>query len=86
VGNIPENITREDILKAIEEIDQEGIPPKRGATKYDIKHGNNYYPPKYTISLANKYANGSILSSNDFYGGEESNSFLRRRGFEIVER
>ena len=29
MGNIPENITREHILKAIEEIDRDGVPPKK---------------------------------------------------------
>ena len=44
MGNIPENITRDDILNAIEEIKGKRIkvPPKRKATKYHIKHENGY--------------------------------------------
>jgi len=38
------------------------------------------------ISVANTYANGTELDSNDFSGGEETNSFLRKRGFVVSEK
>ena len=54
------------------------------STKYDIKYKNKIIPPKYTIDLANKFANGRMLTCYGFYGGKESNSFLRSRDF-VVE-
>jgi biotin operon repressor len=55
---IPQNITKEHILKAIQEIDKNGVPEERLSTKYYLQYNGKNYPPKYTISLANKYANG----------------------------
>jgi len=83
---IPENITREHILRALEEIDHNGIPESRKSTRYYLASGGKQYPPKYVISLANKYANGPELNPANFSGGPEANSFLRRRGFHTVEK
>ena len=44
-----------------------------------------HLPPKYTIALAHKIATGEFLASDRFSGGQESNEFLRRRGFAVVE-
>ena len=44
----------------------------------------NHLPPKYTISLAHQLAMGEWLHSDQFSGGQESNGFLRRRGFEVA--
>ena len=82
---IPKNIHREHILKAIEEVRKTGVPEGRGSKKFLIEFDGNYYPPKYIISLANKYVNGEELSPSKFSGGTESNDFLRALGFKIVE-
>ena len=58
---IPKNIKKEHIIKAIEEIKRNGIPKGRDSKKFLLKFNGEYYPPKYVISLANKYANGEIL-------------------------
>ena len=52
--------------------------------KYDLIYNDKIYPPKFLISLANKYANGKELDSREFSLVEESNSFLMARGFEVV--
>jgi hypothetical protein len=36
--------------------------------------------PKYTISLANKCANGKELNPSEFSGGKETNDYLRTSG------
>ena len=82
---IPKNIHREHVLKAIEEIKRSGIPAGRGSRKFLIAFNGDYYPPKYVISLANRYANGEELNPSEFSGGTESNNFLRALGFVIVE-
>lgn len=82
---IPKNIHQEHILKAIEEGKKTGIPKRRGSKKFLVEFNGVYYPPKYIISLANKYANGEELNPSEFSGGRESNDFLRALGFQIVE-
>jgi len=80
---IPDNITKKHVLKAIAEVDRDGVPPGRGSTKYNLKHGARLYPPKYLISVANRFANGSELPPSDFSGGKAVNEFLARLGFSI---
>ena len=86
-AGIPPNITRENVLQALEEIDSEGVLASAQSTTYDLLHDKNFYPPKYVLSLANKYANGEILDRNSFEGGEETPAFsvLRDLGF-VIER
>jgi 5-methylcytosine-specific restriction protein A len=83
---IPSNITRAHIISAIREIDRDGVPPRRNSTRYDLLYDGQRYPPKYVVSIANRYANGIELSSYGFGGGTETNNFLRVRGFEIIEK
>ena len=82
---IQKNITREHVLKAISEIDKDGIPSNRHSTKFHLFFNQKSYPPKYILSLANKHANGEELSPINFSGGTESNTFLMNLGFEIQE-
>ena len=82
---IPKNIKREHVIKAIEEIKRNGIPKGRDSKKFLLKFNGEYYPPKYVISLANKYANGEMLDPAQFSGGKETNDFLRNLGFDIIE-
>lgn len=81
---IPQNITDNDIRQALNEIDKSGYPETREPTGYYLKFNERRYPPKVVISIANKVANGQELDSSKFSGGEETNSFLSSRGFEII--
>jgi hypothetical protein len=78
---IPPNISVEHIIRALEDIDNNGIPESRMATYYYLSYKGKRYPPKYVISIANKYANGSELNPAIFSGGQETNNYLRRKGF-----
>jgi len=82
---IPSNITRRDIIKAVEEIRRQGIPEHRKSTKYALVFEREIFPPKYVISIANRYANGEDLPASTFSGGTETNSYLIRLGFNIIE-
>ncbi len=82
---IPDNIARNHILKAIQEIDRDSIPKGRNSKKFKLVFDEKAYPPKYVISLANKYANGEELEPSDFGGGQETNTFLTELRFEIAE-
>lgn len=81
---IPPSITREHIIKAIQEIESSkgDIPPNRESVNYDVIYEGKPYPPKYVISLANKYANGSELSSNEF-DAIEAKTFLPKLKFDV---
>lgn len=82
---IPECITKVDIEKAIWRIKRNGVPPGRQGRDYCLVVNGRHLPPKYTISLAHEIATGEALNSNLFSGGAESNNFLQRRGFKVVE-
>ena len=80
---IPQNITKEHTLQAIQKIDsQEEIPVNRESVNYDLFYHGKRYPPKYIISIANKYANGYELKSTKF-NAIEAKTFLPKLGFEI---
>ena len=83
---IPSIIQRKHVLLAIKEIKRNGVPPKRRSIRYDILHNSRRFPPKYTIGLAKKYANGNELNFRKFSGGAEANRFLKERGFQIVDK
>lgn len=82
---IPSNIKKDDVLRAINYIDNNGIPKERESTKFCLNYNAKQYPPKYIISIANMFANGIELSPSTFSGGEESNNFLKKLEFEIVD-
>ena len=80
---IPNGIKKEHLLEAIMEIDRTGVPPKRRSTGYDLIYRNRKYPPKYVIYLAGRIAG---LPPFGFFGGNETNSFLKDFGFIIIEK
>jgi len=78
---IPKNINQKHILKAIKEIDINGVPKGRASRKFLLKYKTKTYPPKYTVGLANKFANGKELNPDRYSGGVgETNAFLKRLG------
>ena len=82
---IPKYIRREHILEALKKIDEEGIPPKRQSRKYYLVYNGKYYPPKYVVSIANAIATGEELDPKVFNGGRETNIFLKKLGFKVVQ-
>ena len=82
---ISENIKKTDILKALKEITRNGVPNNRKSRKYHLRHDGKNYPPKYVLSIANKFATGKELLPSEFHGGPESNDLLKKLGFKIVE-
>lgn len=83
---IPDNIVPDHIVKAINEIDDYGVPKNQCSRKYNLVFKDKLYPPKYVVSLANKYANGYELPQSAFKGGKETNTFLSRLGFEVFSK
>lgn len=86
--SIPTNISREDLEKAVEKIDKEGIPPNGDSQYYDVEFNGKLYPPKLIVSYANYFANGEILDRNIFTGGLKTPCFqlLEENDFKIVNK
>ena len=82
---IPSNISKDHLLKAINAIDQEGIPSGGDSRYYDVIYKGQKYPPKLVVSYANNFANGEALDRNSFRGGKDTECFklLEENGFEI---
>lgn len=83
-----EEITKENILKAIKEIDQNGVPSSRQSSFYDLIYEDKPYPPKLVISIANRFATGEELDPNTFAGGIDTPAFqlLEKEGFQIEKK
>jgi 5-methylcytosine-specific restriction enzyme A len=83
---IPEPISRDDIVGAIRDFDA-GVPHKFAqSTVFALLWKRRRYPPKAVLGLAIGRINGKQLRPHDFKGGEGSKCFriLRKLGFEIV--
>ena len=79
-------ISRKDIINAIAEINTNPeLRNGRASSTYDLIFDGIDYPPKLVISIANRYATGKELNSNDFEGGMGTPAFklLQKEGFEI---
>ncbi|HDR4441262.1 hypothetical protein BK720_01030 [Bacillus thuringiensis serovar brasilensis] len=79
---IPNNISKDNIINAIYSLDRNGIHPKRMSTKFELLFNGKRYPPKEVLREANYIANKDELWK--FGGGDESNNFLIKSGFDIV--
>jgi hypothetical protein len=82
---IPSGIKSTHVIMAIQEIDSKGIPSGRESRKFNLIFEGRKYPPKYVLSLSNRYAEGKQLDPSQFGGGSETNSYLRRLGFVVRE-
>jgi len=78
------NIQKTDVLKALAFIDKYGVADGRESTKYQLIHNGKNYPPKYVISIAQKFLTGIELAPDKFSGGKQTNGFLEKRGFIIT--
>lgn len=83
--SIPKNITKELIEKAIAELENSDIPTERLSYNYFLQAGGKSLPPKYVISIANKYANNKELDSEEF-NAVEAKEFLKKLGFTVTEK
>jgi len=83
---IPLGVKSIHVIRAIQETNSKGIPSGRESRKFALFFKGREYPPKYILSLANKYAGGKKLNPLKFSGGRETNSFLKRLGFVVNEK
>ena len=52
---------------------------RKGTQRYAIVHQGKLYPPKMVISLA------TGMKRSEFSGGDQSNSYLSKRGFKVID-
>jgi hypothetical protein len=88
-----DQVTRAEVLRAIEEYDQlgphhffaeHGFAP---TTTYDLVWNERLYPPKAILGTAYEFATGRRLASGDFEGGKSGAvKVLGALGFTIQTR
>lgn len=84
-----DQIKKEHLLAAIKEIKANPLLRKgRASSTYDLIYEGKDYPPKLVISIANRYATGQELDSNNFTGGIDTPAFqlLKKEGFKIIKK
>lgn len=73
----------EFVQKAIQYIDENGIPDPNKSTKYElVMEDGKKYPPKYVIAIAAKLATGKEVQYGD-YNAVEAKDFFESRGYMI---
>lgn len=82
------SVTREDVQKALSDLDRGVEHPFGSSSTYDLIYEGRRYPPKAVIALAAKTHSGVNLVPADFPGGEGTAAFatLRRLGFEVLPK
>ena len=77
-------VSREDILKALEFIDENGVPYHNQSMRYFLLGENGkFYPPKYVIAVANHLANAVAIDTSG-YNAIEAKNYLKNKGFTIT--
>ena len=76
-------VSQGDILKALQFIDENGVPHHNQSMRYFLLGENGKsYPPKYVIAVANHIANGAAIDTSD-YKAIEAKNYLKNKGFTI---
>ena len=81
---IPKELQHQHFMKAIQEIEKNGVPKSRESYIYDLLLDGKKYPPKYVISIANKYLTGKELSP-DIFNAVTAKDYFIRNGYRILD-
>jgi 5-methylcytosine-specific restriction protein B len=79
----PGNITKEDVIKAVERIDIED-PKLKPSIRWDVIINEKKYPPKEVMRYAHEFMNGEHIWERG--GGIATNKYLEAFGFKILEK
>ena len=84
-SEIPDGITRDDVLLAISNIAHGEASDFGNSTTYDLVHEGKRYAPKEVMGLAARRVLGRALKPSEFSGGKSSKCFkvLQALGFSI---
>ncbi len=78
-----QELNKNDIIKAFEYIDENGIPRPNQIRDYKVVTDNGKeYPPKYVIAVAQNLKYGKEISTDDF-NSIQARSYLKELGFQI---
>ncbi len=76
-------LDKQDIIKALNFIDEKGVPWHNESTGYDlVSESGKKYPPKYVVAVAGHLANGADISTESF-NSIEARNYLENLGFAI---
>jgi hypothetical protein len=88
-----DRVTRDDVLRAVQEYDRLGAPGFFSAhgfgptTTYDLIWDRRRYPPKAILGTAYEFATGQRLAAGDFEGGKAGAvKVLGKLGFNVQPR
>jgi len=87
--SIPEGLTRQHVLSALNELARGIETPFGPSTGYELVHDGKRYAPKAVIGFAVKHLTGKMLAHGKFSGGEapgQANHVLRALGFNVVAK
>lgn len=77
-------VSRGEILRALQFVDENGVPAQNKSTRYFLLGENGKsYPPKYVIAVANHFANGAAIDTSG-YNAIEAKNYLKNKGFTIT--
>lgn len=77
-------VSGEDILNALQFVDENGVPAQNKSTRYFLLgESGKSYPPKYVIAVANHLANGAAIDTSG-YNAIEAKNYLKNKGFTIT--
>lgn len=76
-------ITRDDILKAIQQIDKGTVPKSNEWSEYWINYKQKLYQFKYVVEVASSFAKNSIKTT-DFTSNDSSRNYIAALGFQIL--
>lgn len=77
-------VSQGDILRALQYIDENGIPDKNKSVRYFlIGEGGKTYPPQYVIAVANHLANGAAIQTDE-YNALDAKTYLKGMGFTVT--
>lgn len=69
-----DSISKEDVDRALDEIDRLGVPRMRKSTGYCLVARGRHYPPKYLLSLTYHLKTGK--GHRPLRGGENINAYF----------
>ncbi len=81
----PNKITKEDVFRAAEDIDRNGLAtPNRESMKFDVVIKGKPYPPVEIMRCINHYYTG--IRDWNKTGGAPTNVYLEALGFQIIDK
>ncbi len=84
---IPEEISAQNIIQAIEYIAAKGIEnPLRKSKKWDLLYDGELFPPKYVISKAAEFSSFKRFLYHSEFVSNDARRFLTKRGFKIIPK